>query len=113
MSRNTFDTYSRLHVTRQGFKAVTLAEYGLVLPLAIRIPAWAWIAYGVLALLSATIPQASDRLAWWKFLVRTLLLRLPARQGYPDQNQGDADQHGHGDTLTKDQDAEHDRHYRQ
>jgi hypothetical protein len=113
MSRNAFGTYSRLHVIRQGFKAAALAEYGLVLPLAIRIPAWAWIACGVLALLRATIPQASDRLAWWKFLLRTLLLRLPARQGYPDQNQGDADQHGHGDTLTKDQHAERDRNHRQ
>src|SRR2546421_8091416 len=111
MSRNAFGTYSRLHVIRQGIKAVALAEYGLVLPLAIRIPAWALMACGVLALLRATIPQASDRLAWWQFLLRTLLLRLPARQGYPDQNQGDADQHGHGDTLTKDQHAEHDRNH--
>jgi hypothetical protein len=113
MSRNAFGTYSRLHVIRQGFKAVAIAEYGLVLPLAIRIPAWAWIAYGVLALLRATIPQASDRLAWWQFLSSMLLLRFPARQSYPDQNQDDANQHGHGDTLTKDQHAEHDRNHRQ
>jgi hypothetical protein len=113
MSRNAFGTYSRLHVIRQGFKAVALAKYGLVLPLAIRIPAWAWIACAGLELLRATIPQASDRLAWWQFLLRTLLLRLPARQGNPDQNQGDADKHGHGDTLAKDQHAEHDRDHRQ
>jgi hypothetical protein len=38
---------------------------------------------------------------------------LPARQGHPGQDQGDAGEGGHGDVLVEHQDSEHDRDHRQ
>jgi hypothetical protein len=100
MTRHVFGNYSRLHAIQQKLKSVPLAQYSLVLPVVIRTPTWALLVLAGLALLQATIPQRSDLLEWWRFLVPMFL----KGQG-SDQDHDDADRPGRGDGLAQDQDA--------